>query len=902
MKKLLALVLALVMSMSLVTISNAAFKDADKIDHKEAVEVMNALGVINGMPDGSFAPAGTVTRAEMAKMITIISLGDIDAAAFTGTVTDLKDINGHWAEGYIKYCYSQGVIAGRGDGTFAPNANVTAVEAAKMLLVAIGYNSDVQGYVGADWSINVIRDAQISKFFEKLSVTSTKVLTRDEAAQMIYNAVKANSIEKTPTITVGTSEVQYTYRANGHPLLSKTFNAKEFVGVFNTVRYADSNKKYTYTGTSAFENKADSSDTYNNFVTKTDYSDFLGEEVTVIQKTEVNGDKTVLGIYATGKSTVIKTPVSALEVDGAKLKINGTKYEIVAPVTTTLAVADSYDTIKLIDADGDGKLDDYVLTAVDVKKVTYVSAKEIIAGSTYKFEDNKIASGLAKDDYVTIVENTDGSYTIEKLEAIEGKVTADKTSDNKVQVNGTWYNDNRANLALGSTYKFYAVNGVVVAGSTKVISGATINNLVMVLDHETGTLENRMIVMDATGTKKTVAIDKDGVTVPTDGALYTFEETSKGYKLTAAATIGTDYTWTAGVASDFTAATGSTTATFGNGTTKEIADNAVIFVFGATDNSGTVLTGKQLKSLASGTSDGQINTASKGFYTSKVNGLERVSYAGVQTTKVSELGATSGNSLYGYVTANSYEAKLGDDTYVTYSIWNGESNVTVFEKGTTARTKGTVLKYDSIDSESKITGVAPYVVTNTGFNNGSAMSEVGYVQGIEDKYIYVDGDNSANSLKLTSDTKYLYVDSTADTADGIGIASGEIVLADKYGSSSAPIYKDNVIVVSNAAKEAVLVVVDVKNNMTNAANATRTATAPTVANATVTLSKTSNIKAGDAIDITVTANAAVSTATVTVSNAKLADGTNSITIPNMAAGETFKVTVFADGAGNVSFT
>ena len=206
MKKLLALVLALVMSMSLVTISNAAFSDADKIDHTEAVEVMNALGVINGMPDGSFNPAGNVTRAEMAKMITIIMLGDIDAAAFKGTATDLTDINGHWAEGYIKYCYSQGVIAGRGDGTFAPNANVTAVEAAKMLLVAIGYNSDVQGYVGADWSINVIRDAQLSKFFDKLSVTSTKVLTRDEAAQMAFNTLKADMVEYKGGVNVSTSD------------------------------------------------------------------------------------------------------------------------------------------------------------------------------------------------------------------------------------------------------------------------------------------------------------------------------------------------------------------------------------------------------------------------------------------------------------------------------------------------------------------------------------------------------------------------------------------------------------------------------------------------------------------------------------------------------------------------
>ena len=165
MKKLLALVLALVMSMSLVTISNAAFSDADKISPDEAVDVLNTLGVINGMPDGSYNPAGNVTRAEMAKMISIIMLGDVDASAFVGTATGLTDIKGHWAEGYIQYCYSQGIIAGKGDGTFAPNANVTAVEAAKMLLGAIGYNATVQGYTGADWAINVTRDAQLSGFF-----------------------------------------------------------------------------------------------------------------------------------------------------------------------------------------------------------------------------------------------------------------------------------------------------------------------------------------------------------------------------------------------------------------------------------------------------------------------------------------------------------------------------------------------------------------------------------------------------------------------------------------------------------------------------------------------------------------------------------------------------------------
>ena len=75
MKKLLALVLALVMSMSLVTISNAAFKDADKISNKEAVEVMAAVGVLAGYDNGEFGATDTLTRAQACKIIAYLDLG-----------------------------------------------------------------------------------------------------------------------------------------------------------------------------------------------------------------------------------------------------------------------------------------------------------------------------------------------------------------------------------------------------------------------------------------------------------------------------------------------------------------------------------------------------------------------------------------------------------------------------------------------------------------------------------------------------------------------------------------------------------------------------------------------------------------------------------------------------------
>ena len=83
MKKFLALVLALVMTMSLVTISAGAedFTDDASITYEEAVDVMTACGVVGGYADGSFNPQGTLTRGAAAKIICNMILGPTEAGA-----------------------------------------------------------------------------------------------------------------------------------------------------------------------------------------------------------------------------------------------------------------------------------------------------------------------------------------------------------------------------------------------------------------------------------------------------------------------------------------------------------------------------------------------------------------------------------------------------------------------------------------------------------------------------------------------------------------------------------------------------------------------------------------------------------------------------------------------------
>ena len=212
-KKILALVLALVMSMSLVTIANASdFTDADDITYEEAADVMNAIGVIEGYEDGSFDPNGTLVREEAATLVTWMLLGDnagslgIERSTFDDVLTT------RWSAPAIEYCVSLGIIDGAGDGNFYPRGQLTAVAFAKVLLTAIGYDSDSEGLVGTSWSINtsaLAAEVGLDNGIEDL--TWSAAITREQAAQMALNAIQAPLVayESGVTVVVGDTPVSF---------------------------------------------------------------------------------------------------------------------------------------------------------------------------------------------------------------------------------------------------------------------------------------------------------------------------------------------------------------------------------------------------------------------------------------------------------------------------------------------------------------------------------------------------------------------------------------------------------------------------------------------------------------------------------------------------------------------
>ena len=209
MKKFLSLVLALAMTLSLVTISAGAkdFADESDIDYDAAVDVISELGIVSGYGDNSFRPDGLLTRGAAAKIICNLILGPTTAGALQAGTAPFKDVpTTNTFAGYITYCAQQGIISGYGDGTFRPSGSLTGNAFMKMLLGALGYSSSIEGYTGANWQVNVVKQAiGIGLDDGNDNFVGSANVTRGEAALYAYNMLQATMVEydNQSTIVVG---------------------------------------------------------------------------------------------------------------------------------------------------------------------------------------------------------------------------------------------------------------------------------------------------------------------------------------------------------------------------------------------------------------------------------------------------------------------------------------------------------------------------------------------------------------------------------------------------------------------------------------------------------------------------------------------------------------------------
>ena len=200
-KKILALVLALVMSFSLMATANA-FTDSDKINgtYEEAVEVLSGLKVFQGYDNGSFVPQGSITRAEVAAIIYRIVTGDVTDKQ-VGIYADYNKFNDvkstSWYAGYVNFCANAEYIKGYDAKTFGPNDPVTGYQALAMILRAVGYDKNGE-FTGTGWQ------TQTAAVGKKLGITDNVsegtlgvAATREVVAELLFRSILVPQVEYT---------------------------------------------------------------------------------------------------------------------------------------------------------------------------------------------------------------------------------------------------------------------------------------------------------------------------------------------------------------------------------------------------------------------------------------------------------------------------------------------------------------------------------------------------------------------------------------------------------------------------------------------------------------------------------------------------------------------------------
>ena len=882
MKKLLALVLALVMSMSLVTISNAAYSDKADIDLKEAVDVLSAVGVFEGS-DGKFDPKANLTREQAAKLVAYLQLGQKSADALVGGNKFTDVAANRWSAGYVDYCATTGVVAGIGNGQFNPTGSLTALQFGKMLLVCLGYDATTENLTGSDWQINTSKLMASAKLLKGLdSVKANDVITREQAAQMMLNAIKAPTVEydtKGSTITIGGtvigiggSKATYVTATVAEDSTVKNIGKTQLTntGAY-TVELGEklfSNLKLN-SDTDAFERpvtvwtlKAEKIGSYANtpdltytaeVKLGTIYSDLGTSKKLVYSNDDVDvahGEENVFAYYADGTINASLGKGDIAKGNDQKVGGNGVLIEVYYDdVANTAKVVE-------INTYGGEVTSARAKTASKDANVT-VTPLNAGKGGNYETEDFKVDDIVAYN-YSTKTGDA-GVKNVVTAEKVTGELTG-YTAGKSVVVGGTTYKFNKAASIDVSALAGAIDNDVTLALDKygyvlNVNTDATSTNYAVVLKYkDKGTFDDaKAELLFTDGTTKTVElkddVDKKGAATGTDveyGAIVSYTITNKGkYDLKVLENATTEQ-------NEPLTTKGSSTIEIGS--VVKANGKTIFLVATKSGNSDTVYTSytgiANVPTIKAGSTAAKVNAYVKSGSTATVVYIDATDATTSVESSTKDVVFVKGSST----TGASYDTKKG--TFYTYdAIVNGE-----------------ITKIDSAD---KITSYALYASMATDENgvvklsaDGSVFSGTGTDKAANDAI----GLNGAY-YSYSKDCQVFYIDSegTISTSSIGGISKDEtdgVWFKATDGDVTTIVIKEAV----SAAKTVISAAVKGNNIAVNPA-----ATVDNTAK-TIKFTVTGTAGNGDSVEITPTVSAGASASAVTLTYDGTAWSTATITV------------------------
>ena len=450
MKKLLALVLALVMTLSLAVVgSNAAFKDADKVSdtYAEAVDVLAGMKVFQGYTDGSFQPEGSITRAEVAAIVYRLYTGDVadKQASLYATYNKFNDMGGaKWAAGYIGYCANAGLVKGYDAKTFGPSDKVTGYQALAMILRAVGYDKAGE-FTGADWQLHV---AQYAQQLGILKNVKNEDLNAAASRQLVAELLFRTAAE-VPCVTY-TAALGY---SNTSSILGTTKNDTLGYKNFGLTKVKDTDDKWGRPAYSWTNGKTGSAKVTYATITEKPIATYTKAvaECDIAHDAGLKADTTYT-LYVNGvKSTDVVQLLDTVGKMGAQGRLTEVYEDRIVMIDTFLATVTAvkdatYDaqghlntkatiTLKVYDGTTDGST--YVLTNGETN-YTYAVGDYVLLNA-YTAAGNRTTSTTVTKALGTNV----GVYgeVVGKADSVEGTQTVVWFNAGKHTVNGTTYDD-----------------------------------------------------------------------------------------------------------------------------------------------------------------------------------------------------------------------------------------------------------------------------------------------------------------------------------------------------------------------------------------------------------------------------------------------------------------------------
>lgn len=228
----------------------ADFKDLADIDAglKAKIEALLAKGVFEGTSEDSFGIKENMTRAQFAKVLTLIYGVEVDMNVKASSFSDVKaDDNANaWAIPFIEAAKKKGLIDGMTDSTFAPGENVTLGQFATALVKGLGKTVST---TGTPWYSDAIKQAVELKVLPE-GVDGAKTATRADlvvgayGGQEAYNAQQGLNVEAK---AVGASKVEVKFNKAVDDTKAKFDLKRGTTALATDVKFADDKKSATLT-------------------------------------------------------------------------------------------------------------------------------------------------------------------------------------------------------------------------------------------------------------------------------------------------------------------------------------------------------------------------------------------------------------------------------------------------------------------------------------------------------------------------------------------------------------------------------------------------------------------------------------------------------------------------------